>query len=181
MPRPERTDDWTLFLDRDGVLNRRLVGDYVQRPADFEWLPGVLRALQVLRKRFARMVIVTNQQGIGKGLMSEGDLSRVHDRLQTDAAAFGVGFDGIYHCPALAIDRDPCRKPGPGMALQARRDYPEIDFARSVMVGDSPSDVGFGESLGMYTVGITTMHTSTAAREDYGSLLAFSRAWFGEP
>ena len=145
---------WSLFLDRDGVLNRRLIGDYVKRPAEFEWLPGVIPALRRLRARFGRLLVVTNQQGVGKGLMTTDDLAAVHHRMRAQAAANGVTFDGVYACTALAGDGDPCRKPAPGMALQAQADFPEIDFARSVMVGDSPSDMSFGESLHMTCVGI---------------------------
>ena len=151
---PAANATWALFLDRDGVLNRRLVGDYVKDPGEFEWLPGVLDALPVLRRRFRRMLVVTNQQGVGKGVMTSEDLGAVTDEMRRGAAAAGVHFDGVYVCTALAAAGDPCRKPGPGMAHQARADFPDIDFARSVMVGDSPSDMAFGRDLGMRCVGI---------------------------
>ena len=157
----------TLFLDRDGVLNRRLIDDYVKRPEEFEWLPGVLTALRWLRPRYRRMVVVTNQQGVGKGWMSEGDLTAVHEKMRREAASAGVTFDGVYVCTALAAAQDPCRKPAPGMAFQARADFPDIDFTQSVMVGDSPSDMSFGHDLGMRCIGIGER---VDVPERYGSL-----------
>ena len=145
---------WTLFLDRDGVLNRRLVGDYVKRPGEFVWLPGVLPALRLLTPRFGRTVVVTNQQGVGKGLMTQGDLDVIHGKMRQQAAFEHARIDAVYACTALAAAGDARRKPGTGMALEARADFPAIDFARSVMVGDSPSDMSFGESLHMTCVGI---------------------------
>lgn len=142
----------TLFLDRDGVVNERIPGDYVRRSEDFHFLPGVLDAIGFLRASFDRVVVVTNQQGIGKGWMSEADLDRVHGRMVDAFLSRGVRLDGIYHCPGLAADRPVCRKPLPGMALQAMVEYPEIEPSRSVMVGDSLSDIQFGRRLGMYTV-----------------------------
>ena len=71
-------ENWTLFLDRDGVINRRLPGAYVQHWDQFEFLPGVLPALSILANYFAHLIIVTNQQGIGKGLMTESDLQKIH-------------------------------------------------------------------------------------------------------
>lgn len=165
---PVRLSDYTtLFLDRDGVLNRRLIADYVKRPEEFEWLPGVLPALQVLRPRFSRVVVVTNQQGVGKGLMTDVDLAAVHRRMRGQAAAVGVNFDAVYACTSLAADQDPRRKPGPGMGHEAQAEFPEIDFRQSIMVGDSPSDMAFGEGLGMACVGIGDR---VAVAERYDSL-----------
>ncbi len=119
--------------------------------------------------------MVTNQQGIGKGFMSERDLAEVHAKLLADADAVGVEIDAVFHCPALAATGDPCRKPAPGMGLRAQAEFPEIDFAESIMVGDSPSDVGFGESLGMRTVGITTSYADIGAAQHFASLLEFAQ------
>lgn len=143
---------WTLFLDRDGVVNRRLIDDYVKTWEEFEFLPGVLDALVVFRKVFGRIVVVTNQQGIGKGIMTEEDLSDIHNRMLNQVIEKGGRIDRIYHCPGLVKDNPKCRKPLPGMGLQAKKDFPEIDFKRSIMVGDSKSDMEFGRSLGMINV-----------------------------
>lgn len=143
---------WALFLDRDGVLNRRIVGDYVRTHTQFEWLPGVLPALGMLTRRFGRVVVVTNQQGVGKGLMTEEDLAVTHRKLLEQARFAGAHVDAIYACGSLASEGDPRRKPGPGMGHEAQRQFPEIDFSRAVMVGDSASDIGFARACGMRAV-----------------------------
>lgn len=145
------TPDWTLFLDRDGVLNREKEGDYIRNVSELELLPGVAEAMALLAPLFRRIVIVTNQKGIGKGLMTEADLADIHVELLRRVTGSGGRIDRIYHCP----DSDaasPCRKPQPGMGLQAMRDDPGIDAARSVMVGNTLSDMGFGRALGSRTV-----------------------------
>lgn len=141
-----------LFLDRDGTLNERLPGAYVRTWEEFRFLPGVLDALRILSGHFERIVIVTNQQGIGKEVMTVEELEAVHARMLQEIAHAGGRIDGVYFCPDLATVAGNCRKPGPAMALRAKTDFPEIDFSQSVMVGDSAEDIAFGHRLGMYTV-----------------------------
>ena len=141
--------DSALFLDRDGVINRRIDGDYVRNLSQFEFLPGAIDAIVRLGKRFRYVIVVTNQQGIGKGLMSAGDVSEIHDYIIEQIQAAGGHIDKIYCCPSLEATNDPNRKPGIGMGLQARHDFPDIDFSRSLMIGDSASDMLFAEKLGM--------------------------------
>ncbi len=143
---------WTLFLDRDGVINERLMGDYVKRTEEFALLPGVSRAISKANRLFARVVVVTNQQGIGKGLMTERNLSDVHSYCSELLKTENARIDRYYFAPNLASENSVLRKPGAGMALQAKADFPEIDFEKSVMVGDSDSDIEFGRKLGMKTV-----------------------------
>lgn len=143
---------WTLFLDRDGVINERLPGAYVKHPDEFTFLPGAIEAIVSMNRLFGTTLVVTNQQGIGKGLMTAADLHVVHEEMQASVKAAGGNFDAIFYCPELAAGDPPCRKPNPGMAMQAKAQFPIIDFERSVMVGDSPSDMEFGERLGMKTV-----------------------------
>lgn len=150
---------WTLFLDRDGVINHKVDNDYVKTPAELRILPDVPAALRVLTPLFRHTLVVTNQQGIGKGLMTEADLEEVHRALYEQLGQAGKGIDRIYHCPNLEADQAPCRKPNTGMAEQARHDFPGIDFSRSLMVGDSVSDMQFGRNAGMKTVMVTT-HTA---------------------
>lgn len=142
----------TLFLDRDGVINRRLPGAYVRSWEEFTFLDGVLPALAALRPFFKYIVIVTNQQGIAKGLMTEDDLEGIHRRMLAAIRENGGAVSAVYHCPDAATVRPNCRKPGPAMARQAQRDFPDIDFRRSIMIGDSRSDMEFGKGLGMHTV-----------------------------
>ncbi len=143
---------WTLFLDRDGVINRRIVDGYVRRWEEFEFLPGVKDALEIFSGIFGRIIVVSNQQGIGKGLMTDKELAEVHARMIAEVEKAGGRIDGIYHCPFLEKDHSILRKPAVGMALKARKDFPEIHFKKSVMAGDSASDMLFGKRLRMYSV-----------------------------
>lgn len=143
---------WTLFLDRDGVINNRIVGGYVSHVDEFEFLPGVLDAFNIFSKRFKSIVIITNQQGIAKGLMTESELHQVHQFMIETINSHGGRVDGIYYCADMATKPNNCRKPKPAMALQAQNDFPDIDFSKSIMVGDMKSDIEFGNNLGMKTL-----------------------------
>lgn len=147
---------YTLFLDRDGVLNKHLPNAYVLNTAQFEIIDGVLEALKKAASIFGRIVVVTNQQGIGKGLMTEMDLEKIHFYFLEEVKKAGGRIDEIYYCPYLADINPISRKPNTGMALKAKKDFPEIDFSKSIMVGDSWSDMVFGEKLGMYNVFINS-------------------------
>jgi histidinol-phosphate phosphatase family protein len=140
--------DNTLFLDRDGIINRLRSNDYVKTWAEFEFLPDVFEALARWAKQFKYIIIVTNQRGVGKGLMTEKDLQEIHRKMISEIEKHEGRIDKIYHCTALD-DADTNRKPNIGMALQAKRDFPDIDFGKSVMIGDSESDMQFAENAGM--------------------------------
>lgn len=144
--------DWTLFLDRDGVLNERLPGQYIRNLSEFRFLPNIPDVIGELTRLFARIIIVTNQQGIGKGLMTVEDLESIHRHMRDELRKKGGIIDGIYFCKELAGKPGNCRKPSPSMGYQAVKDFPEIDFEKSVMVGDSITDIGFGLNLRMKTV-----------------------------
>lgn len=146
---------WTLFLDRDGVINKRLIDDYVKHIGEFEFLPGVCEAIARFSKLFGKVFVVTNQRGIARGLMTVEDLRAVNDFMLEGIAKAGGRIDGIYFCPHDRNAGCGCRKPDIGMALAAKRDFPEIDFVKSIMVGDSGSDIEFGKNAGMITVKIT--------------------------
>ena len=143
---------WTLFLDRDGVINVRLIDDYVKNPDDFIFVEGVLEAIRDLSEKFGRIVIVTNQQGIGKGLMTESELEKVHNKMLAEINKFGGKIDRIYFSPFRKEENNITRKPQIGMALQARKEFPNINFKKSIMIGDSISDILFGKKLKMKTV-----------------------------
>lgn len=137
-----------LFLDRDGVLNELRRNDYVKNPDELVLLPGVAEAVALCRKHFDYIFVVTNQQGIGKGLMTERDLEAVHSKLTGSIA----GIDSIYFCPELERMHSFMRKPNIGMAIQARREHPGLRLKDCVMVGDSMTDMLFGRRAGMKTV-----------------------------
>jgi len=149
--------NWTLFLDRDGVLNHEKNNDYVRNWNEFRFYEGVPEALAVLATRFKHIVIVTNQKGVGKGLMSLQHLQEIHDNMLSVIKAAGGRIDKVYFCTDLTDD-SPNRKPQPGMAFQARQDFPAIDLSKSIMVGNRPSDMRFGRNAGIYTVYLATTH-----------------------
>jgi histidinol-phosphate phosphatase family protein len=146
---------WSLFLDRDGVINTRILGGYIQRWEQFEFLPGVTEALKVLSREFPRIIVVSNQQGIGKGLMTEEELDALHRKMIAEVEQSGGRIDRIYYSPHLEEEGSVNRKPNVGMALIARKEFPGINFKRSVMVGDSISDMIFGKRLKMVNVFIS--------------------------
>lgn len=174
--------DWTLFLDRDGVINRKLPDDYVKHWGEFDFLPGVLPALATLARHFATIIIATNQRGIGRGLMTEADLAEVHTRMLAEIGAAGGRIDRIFYAPDLAEeDYRGWRKPRTGMAMAARAALPQIDLTRSIMMGDSASDMVFGKDAGMRCVWVQTDQPAPPAKVArhvdavYADLPAFAR------
>ncbi len=164
------TQDRYLFLDRDGVLNRQIIGDYVRNISQWEWLPNVLSTMKHLSERYSRVFIVSNQQGIGKGLLTSEDLERIHKSMLSDIELAGGRIDGVYVCPDLADSDSGMRKPAIGMALTAKKDFPEVDFTRSVMAGDSLTDMQFGYNAGMRCVYITKGQAIPPQIQDYTDL-----------
>jgi D-glycero-D-manno-heptose 1,7-bisphosphate phosphatase len=149
--------DWTLFLDRDGVINHEKKEDYIRNWTEFEFYKESLLALPILAQKFNKIIITTNQKGIGKGLMSVDDLTLIHQNMTNKIVELGGRIDAIYYCPDLD-NASINRKPQPGMAYQAKTTFPEIDFKRSIMVGNRMSDMEFGRNAGMHTVYLATTH-----------------------
>lgn len=145
---------WTLFLDRDGVINHRIVGDYVKKKEEFIFLPGVLEAITKFSTLFGAIFVVTNQQGIGKKTMTESNLSEIHDYMHSEIQKAGGKLTKVYYAPNMASEESQMRKPNPGMGLLAKAEFSFVDFEKSLMVGDSNSDIHFGTNLGMKTVKI---------------------------
>ncbi len=167
---------WSLFLDRDGVVNRRIVGDYVRGLDDFEFLPGVLGALAALARWAPRIVVVTNQQGIARGLMTAESVDAVHASMLARVTSAGGRIDDVLVCPHLAGSCR-CRKPLPGLALDWLDAHPEVDPARSVMIGDSDSDIAMGRALANHTGGCRTVRIGSedlSADQSFPSLAAFA-------
>lgn len=144
--------NWTLFLDRDGVLNKRIVEGYVTKWDEFIWLPDVPEALKSLSEIFGTIIVVSNQQGVGKGIMTHEQVMKIHDNLMNEVRKSGGRIDAIYYSPHLSNEGSFLRKPNVGMGLKARKEFSAIRFSQSVMVGDSLSDMLFGHRLGMKTV-----------------------------
>lgn len=165
-PAPQPDKSWTLFLDRDGVINEEILGSYVTDRTEFDFCPGALRALARLNQTFGNILVVTNQRGVGRGIMTTEQLKDIHHHMEESITGAGGRLDRIYACTALD-DNDHNRKPNCGMALQAKQDFPEIDFRKSIMVGNSLSDMEFGKRMGMYTVFITTKLPAFELPNDY--------------
>ena len=146
---------WTLFLDRDGVINHEKEGSYVLHYGEFVFYDQVKEALRICASAFGRIVIVTNQRGIGKGMMTAEDLRLIHEKMIAEIVLAGGRIDRIYYADSLQNDH-PLRKPNPGMAFAAQADFPDIDFSRALMVGNNISDMEFGKNAGMYAVFLTT-------------------------
>ncbi len=156
---PDKIDQsWTLFLDRDGVLNERIVDDYVRKWEDWVWAEDALTALATLSKVFGKLVVVTNQRGIARGLYSEKDLEAIHKKMLAEVKAAGGRIEGVYHCPHDKDAGCECRKPKPGMLLQAAKDHPAIDLKRAILVGDSISDMQAAKAAKVPGVFIGKMH-----------------------
>ncbi|GAB6010113.1 D-glycero-alpha-D-manno-heptose-1,7-bisphosphate 7-phosphatase [Dysgonomonas reticulitermitis] len=140
-----------LFLDRDGVINEERPDDYVKDISEFVFIERSLIAIAELARKFDHIFVITNQRGVGRGIMSAGSLQEVHDYMSGEIEKAGGKISNIYICTdtdSFSINR----KPNIGMAFQAQRDFPDVNVRQSVMVGNSKSDIEFGNKLGMYTV-----------------------------
>ena len=176
--KPKFDKSWTLFLDRDGVINIESVGSYITSWDEFIFLDGALIALRSLNQLFGNIVVVSNQRGVGRGIMTIESLRDINKNMRAEIAEHGGRIDKIYAATAVADD-DHNRKPNVGMGMQAQEDFPGIDFKKSVMVGNSISDMEFGKRLNMHTVFLTTKHEPFALPHDlideqYASLQAWA-------
>lgn len=172
--------DWTLFLDRDGVINHEKKEDYIRNAAEFHFYEDAAQAVALLNQKFNRILITTNQKGIGKALMTIEDLNNIHHYMLQQIEKAGGNISKIYFCPDLADD-SPNRKPQPGMTFQAKADFPDIDFGKSIMVGNRMSDMKFGRNAGMHTVFLATTHPETPFPDPmidarFNSLFEFAQA-----
>lgn len=136
-----------LFLDRDGVIieNR---SNHVRAWQDVAFLPGALSALSALANSDYRVIVVTNQSVIGRGLVSAQDVIDIHQRIVAVVAQRGGRIDASYMCPHAPEDECACRKPQPGLLLQAANEW-DIDLAQSIMIGDALSDLAAGQAAGV--------------------------------
>jgi histidinol-phosphate phosphatase family protein len=139
-----------IFLDRDGVINRRLEGDYVKSYEEFEFLPGVVDAIRKINTKGFKVIIITNQSGIGRGIMTEEDLYRVHEQMLAELKKYNASIDAIYFCPHSPDEGCECRKPKDGLFKQALEDF-DIDMSNSWMIGDELKDIEAGKKAGCKT------------------------------
>jgi histidinol-phosphate phosphatase family protein len=139
---------WTLFLDRDGVINNEKLGDYINTWEEFRFFPGVKEAIRIFTEKFGNIFIITNQRGVAKGITKIENLQQIHKNLAEEVAGAGGRITKIYYC-CDPDDTSPNRKPNTGMGLQAKNEFPEVDFSKSVMIGNTISDMEFGRNLGV--------------------------------
>lgn len=173
---------WTLFLDRDGVINHQNMDGYILTWDEFVFYDGVLEAVSIFKSHFQHTFIVTNQRGVGKGHMSVDDLNYIHDQMQTSIKVAGGNINKVYFCSD--IDASSLgRKPNTGMALQAKQEFPTIDLTKSIMVGNSISDMEFGRNIGAITVFLTTTNNTITDADEridfvFSSLIDFAKALY---
>jgi D-glycero-D-manno-heptose 1,7-bisphosphate phosphatase len=137
-----------VFLDRDGVINRKLPeGQYVGRWNGFHLLSGVEAAISALNQSGRRIIVITNQRGIALGHYSEADVHSLHEQLQKHLAQHGAHIHAFYFCPHNRDECD-CRKPKIGLFEQALRDFPGASAANSIVIGDSLSDIQAAQNFG---------------------------------
>jgi D-glycero-D-manno-heptose 1,7-bisphosphate phosphatase len=146
---------WTLFLDRDGVINIEKHLDYIHTWDEFKFYDGAKEALAIFTQKFKHIIVCTNQKGIGKGITKIENLNTIHKNMISECTAVGGLIDAVYFCPDLEDD-SPNRKPQPGMGLQAKKDFPSIDLTKAIMVGNTISDMEFGRNLGVHTIFLPT-------------------------
>jgi len=171
--------DWTLFLDRDGVINHESPS-YIFTPEEFIFYDGIPEAMKIFNTIFNNIIITTNQRGVGKGLMTENDLSDIHVKMLAGINNTGGRIDQIYYCTSVS-DADPNRKPNPGMILRAMKDHPSILKKKSLIIGNNLSDMASGRNAGIHTVLLTTTGTTVNLPHplvdmQFNSLIAFARS-----
>jgi D-glycero-D-manno-heptose 1,7-bisphosphate phosphatase len=167
---------WTLFLDRDGVINERIMGGYVTNIDEFFFLQGVPEAIATFTPLFSNIFVITNQQGIAKKLMTERNLLDIHSYMIEELSKNKGKITKCYFAPGFKNEENSSRKPNPTMGLLAQKEYPTIDFNKSIMVGDTDSDIKFGKNLGMKTIRIRTEEKITIEADfTFDSLLEFAK------
>ena len=170
--------NYTLFLDRDGVINYEKQNDYIHTWSEFKFYEGVLEAMDIFSKKFKHIIVVTNQRGIGKGVTKEEDVVYLHKKMKAAVEENAGRIDAVYFCRDIDSS-SPCRKPNIGMGLQAVKDIPTIDLSKAIMIGNSLSDMQFGKNLGILTVFLPTTRPEVNLKDEnidvvFPSLIAFA-------
>jgi len=151
-----------IFFDRDGIVNESPGPGYVERWEDFHLQPGFVAALRTVTAKGYPSVVITNQQGVAKGLYSEEELQDIHGQFRAQLRTHGVDVLDIFYCPHYAADHCDCRKPKPGMFFQALEKY-GTDLSNSWMIGDSEGDVESGHTAGCKTIRVCAASEKTKA------------------
>jgi D-glycero-D-manno-heptose 1,7-bisphosphate phosphatase len=148
-----------ILLDRDGVINKKAPkAEYITKWADWQWLPGSKEAICLLKKNGYQVIIISNQAGIARGLMTETDLREIHNQMQQELESCGAQIDKIYYCPHGWDAGCDCRKPKPGMLLQAQREF-HLDLSKTYFIGDDERDETAGKAAGVKTCLVSDTYT----------------------
>lgn len=172
-------NSWTLFLDRDGVINHEKHEDYIHTWDEFKFYEGVHEAINIFSSIFKYVIVITNQRGVGKGVTKPEDLDQIHTNMKEAIVKHGGRIDAVYFCSELSNEH-PNRKPNPGMGLLAKTDFNDIDFSKSIMIGNTLSDMKFGRNIGAYTIFLPTTRPEVNLADSnidavYPSLISFAK------
>ena len=169
-------NEYTLLLDRDGVINEPKPDDYVKHPDEFIFTPNALEAIGILQDQFKHIIIVTNQQGIGRDLMTDKDLENIHLKMYDAMRSKGLAyFDHVFYAPYLRTENHSWRKPSTGM-LEKASEYLDLDPDKLLMCGDSPGDMELGRSLHAICVKISNPQFDFDNSDyEFGSLSEFAQ------
>ncbi len=159
-----------IFLDRDGVINKKSESGYITCWKDFVFLPGAIEGIKKMYDDGYLLFIVTNQQCIGKGLITEEDLQHIHLKMLEKLSSYKIYVKKIYFCPHLESDNCSCRKPKTGMVEKAFDEFPEIDIKKSFIIGDDLKDIEMGEKSGLNTILINKNRRIISSYQRYTSL-----------
>ena len=173
-------EDITVFLDRDGTVNHD--SGYITSPTELVLLPGVVEGIARLKQGGSRVVLITNQSGIARGLFTEDDLSMIHRKLERELEMQGVSLDGIFFCSHHPDDACQCRKPKPGLIQQAIQQL-NLNVSRSYYVGDKVIDMKLANTVGSKAVLVMTSGFSqeaVQAIENHQIQVAFVASNFSE-
>ena len=165
-----------VFLDRDGVINRKAPeGSYVAHPRDFQLLPGAETAIAALNRAGLKVIVISNQRGVALGTYTSADVDALHAWLQQQLSAHGAHIDAFYYCPHDNDECD-CRKPKTGLFQQAFQDFPEASASNSIVIGDSISDIEAARNLGSVSIFIQGDSLTQRPGSDQASALADAAA-----
>lgn len=155
-----------IFLDRDGVTNERPPkAEYVCKPEDFKWLPGAKEALKKLNEAGYFSILISNQAGIARGVMTVDDFEKVQAKMVADLEKSGTQIGAVYYCPHGWDDNCECRKPKPGMLYQAQKDY-SINLTECVLIGDDERDIITAHNANMKGILVTDEYSLSDAVND---------------
>lgn len=163
----KRIPSKAIFFDRDGIINKRIIGSYVKSTDEFVLLEDILPIIRWAKEHNYLCIVVSNQQGVGKGYMSQTELDEVTEYMQTQIHdRIGWKFDDIYYATALSSENSPLRKPNSGMLFQAQETW-NINLRQSWMIGDSISDAQAGKGADCKTILVGDFTAESAPSADY--------------